>query len=294
MKNSLVAVAALLALSAAHATECANGAPPSAWPDCVLTPAAPAPVKVRAEATASSDQRQQQGQAQQQAQQTRQQANGNGAGAGSGSGIVTIHGAAAGSGDNYKSLSVALPSVAPAIAPTLMGGPVAQAVFGECGPMQRVEATARTILHFGPFGSVSERQFGHDEYTKPYQDHTGTERAFIQRDGYLIGHQQIRYAAQVVASSSTSIGIGGFGSNGGGNGGASSAGGISDTQLRVRLVECIKAVYTEDLPPPKPAAFKPQPPVVKVVVPPKRRVVRPPCVTHVIQMRPVRVCVAPK
>lgn len=265
MKKILTPIACLLALSAAHATHCNNGLPDSYYPKCILpttTPAQPAAaptsftntnqqvethataaanVRVRTTAAGGSARQQQtQGQANRQTNAQTVSSNGAGQGAGAGSGIVTFEGDQAGSGDRF--LSVALPGVPPAIAPTMVGGAVSTTAM-HCGPAQRIEAQPIYGTQFGLFKDT-QVLLGATEITKPYLDEDGQEAIYIPYNGRWFGHEVLYSTAVLGVTGATSVGFGGFGSNGGGNAAGGISGGMQRmvTTIQLRLCQIPPAI----------------------------------------------------
>lgn len=276
MKHTLILLA-VFAACGAHAT-CHNGA--TNYPACDNNrPPASTPSTI----TGQQDQQQAQGQLQGQGQAQRAsaastaaggaaQANaagagshaGAGAGAGAGSGNSTEQhvqvntGGAAGSGDTYKSLALALPSV-PMTPPSFVAGAVVTTTVSACGPLQRPVAEGVYGEHNGIF-SNSKVWLGNTERTEAYLDERGDVQPYRAIGGRWFGHQVIYSTAALGVSSASNVAIGGGGSGGSwGQGGGGSSGAMQ------RLITTVQLRLCDAGPVPAPMAIAPAPVAVAPV-----------------------------
>jgi hypothetical protein len=311
MKNTTLAIALMVASVSASATYCKDGSTIESHPngDCNYRPPAETPqagAKSSAEAAAaaaaysasnssaraSQGQGQGQHQGQQQAQgqrtdqaQTAQQANAQRVSAGNGNSTgqsVTVQGAQAGSGDSYRSLAIALPSV-PMTPPSFVAGATVTTTASACGPLQRIVGEPVYGDHNGVFSS-SKVWLGNTEHTDLYLDERGDIKAYTAMGGRWFGHQVIYSTAALGVSSAANLTIGGGGSGGGwgqGGGGASGAMQRLVTTIQLRLCDvglvAVPAVIIE-----RAAVMMPHRP--RPIV--KRRPV--PCVMTTVQVCKVR------
>jgi hypothetical protein len=176
---------------------------------------------------------------------------------------VVIQGNQAGSGDrtSYNATAWA-PVIHGPAAPALASGNLV-VVPGVCGPRVRVITTQVVGQHYGAMGGQTDTPNGYTETLGEYLDEYGyPAEPFVQRGGYLIGHQVTQYAAILGTSSAASFSVGGFVDSKGLQGGAAGSGARQQLVKGLQVSECIVPVAP---PPPPPAVIVTPPPAPRVV-----------------------------
>lgn len=198
---------------------------------------------------------------------------------------VVIQGAQAGSGDRSTYTATAwAPIIHGPAAPALAAGNLV-VVPGVCGPRVRVITTQVVGQHYGAMGGQTDTPNGYTETLGEYLDENGNPaEPFVRRGGYLIGHQVTQYAAILGTSSAASFSVGGFVDSKGLQGGAAGSGARQQLVKGLQVMECVVPVAL-----PLPAATAVPAPAPAAVIKPKRRIVRraPPCAPA------LPICVAP-
>lgn len=220
---------------------------------------------------ARQNQRQQQQQGQVQAATSQSNSSGAGANAGAGAGAnagsnnsngqqTTVYaGGAAGSGDTYKSLGIAMPSV-PATPPSVVAGAVLSTTVSACGPLQRIVAEPVYGDYRGMF-SHEQVFLGQDQHTDMYLDEFGMPQTYMVINGRYYGHQVIYTSGALGVAAGSNVSIGGWGSSGaGGNGGGGVSGAMQRivTTVQTRLCDAGPVAIPQSiiLPPPPPVPVK--------------------------------------